>query len=107
MRIETTTVQAFRIYDAGRLDPVLVILHDIQPGKGRLIVECCGDSWSGYWGAIGERNIAQFVRSSPPDYITGGMLGFHHHRSQGSQRYLERIIHAVQEALCSIDGVTR
>jgi len=103
MIVETSTVKSFRIQNAERLDPILVILQDIQPGKGRLIVECYGDAWSGYWNAIGDRNIAQFIASCEADYIAGAMLGAHHSRSKNSQQYLLRIVKAVQEALHSME----
>jgi hypothetical protein len=89
----------FRIYDAAKLDPILVVMQDLGPGVGRLLVECYGDAWSGYWGAMGERSIEQFVLSCSADYIGGKMLGAQHKRSKQSELYVRRVVEAVQTAL--------
>ena len=99
MRIEAQPSRVFRIYDAPKLDPILVVMQDLGPGVGRLLVECYGDAWSGYWGATGERSIEQFLLSCSADYIAGKMLGGQHKRNKQSQAYILRIIEAVQTAL--------
>jgi len=103
MRIETQDARVFRIYDAPKLDPILVVMQDLGPGVGRLLLECYGDAWSGYWGATGERTIQQFVLGCSADYIAGKMLGGQHKRNKQSQAYILRIVEAVQTALR--DGV--
>lgn len=75
MNIEITTVKKLRIGDLMgepyKLDPVSVILEDYEPGRGRIIVECAGESWSAWWGAMSGRAVAQFVCDCGADYIIG------------------------------------
>ncbi len=99
MRIEPQTVTVFRLYDAPRLDPIFVVMQDLGTGVGRLVVECYGDAWSGYWGAMGERNLQDFLLQCSTDYIAGKMMGSQHKRTKQSQAYIHRVIAAVQEAL--------
>lgn len=99
MRIEAQPARIFRVYDAPKLDPILVVMQDLGAGVGRLLIECYGDAWTGYWGAMGERSIEQFLLSCSADYIAGTMLGAQHKRSKNSQAYILRIVGAVQTAL--------
>lgn len=106
MTINPIQVIAFEIHkpivmDGGGLDPIRVILHDIKPGEGRLIIECYGDSWSTYWGAMGKHRIMQFVCEADVDYITSRMLNSDGTQAQKAkqERYLNRIVYAVKEAL--------
>jgi predicted NACHT family NTPase len=104
VRIESQGARMFRIYDAPKLDPILVVMQDLGAGNGRLLIECFGDAWSGYWGAMGERSIEQFVLSCSADYIAGKMLGAQHKRNRTSEAYILRIVQAVQTALRDGDG---
>jgi hypothetical protein len=100
MRIETTTnLQAFTIYEAPALDPILVVLQDFGGGVGRLLVECYGDTWSTYWGAMGDRTLEKFIIGCSTAYIVNRMFGQHHKRNKGAESYLTRIVTAVQAAL--------
>lgn len=56
-----------------KLDPVTVILEDFEPGKGRIIIECYGKSWSAGWSAMSGRTVAQFVSDCGDEYIIGCM----------------------------------
>lgn len=69
MKIETSTVTKLTITGAPALDPITVILEDIEPRKGKIIIECYGKSWSAYWGGMGDRTIAQFFCSMDEHYI--------------------------------------
>lgn len=75
MNIEISTVKKLRIGDLMgepyKLDPVSVILEDHEPGRGRLILECAGESWSAWWGAMSGRTVAQFVCDCGADYVIG------------------------------------
>ncbi len=77
MKIETTQVTKLLISDLmaepQKLDPVTVILEDHAPGKGRIIIECYGKSWSSYWGAMGKETIAQFFATCSADYLIGNL----------------------------------
>lgn len=69
MKIEKSTVTKLTITGAPALDPITVILEDIEPRRGKIIIECYGKSWSSYWGGMGERTIAQFFCSCDEHYI--------------------------------------
>lgn len=102
MRNELQNVRAFRLYDAPKLDPIFVVMQDLGPGVGRLLIECYGDAWSGYWGAMGtDYTLERFLLGCSADYVAGKMLGSQHKRSKQSQAYILRIVEAVQTALRS------
>ncbi|WP_447590078.1 hypothetical protein [Aquipseudomonas campi] len=75
MKTETTQVTKLLISDLMgepyKLDPVSAILEDFEPGRGRLILECAGESWSAWWSAMSGRTVAQFVCDCSADYIIG------------------------------------
>jgi hypothetical protein len=73
MNIESGTITILRInsiMDSHSLDPIRVTLDDIEPGKGRINIECWGRAWASYWGAMGKDNtLAQFFVSCDNDYL--------------------------------------
>lgn len=83
MKIETSTVKKLLISEAPNLDPVTVFLEDIgqrevnDNGKtrisrqGKIVIECYGKSWSAYWGAMGDRTVAQFFCDAHSQYLIG------------------------------------
>lgn len=100
MRIEpVNNLKAFRLYGSPRFDPIFVVIHDIGAGSGRLVIECYGDVWSGYWGAMGDKTMEQFLLSCSADYITGKMFGRYHKRNKQHEAYLQRMVEAIQTAL--------
>lgn len=99
MRIEPVTVEAFTIYDAPTLDPVMVVIQDYHVGSGRLLVECFGIAWSAYWGAMGDRGVRGFVCSCSADYVVNRLWPSHQKRTKKDYAYLTRIVEAVQAAL--------
>jgi hypothetical protein len=82
MNVETGTVTIVRITDIAAshsLDPIRVTLDDIEPGKGRINIECWGKAWASYWGGMGEKTISQFFASCDNGYLiqnlsSGGTL---------------------------------
>ena len=90
--------RAFEINGAPRLDPIRVILQDLGPGQGRVIIECYGSAWSAYWGATGHQSILQFLDMADADYITSA-LSSHQRLSKIETAYLTRIVQAVKEAI--------
>lgn len=96
MRIQVDLkAQVFTVFDVHGIDPVTVVLQDLAPGKGRLIVECYGRAWSAYWGAMGEtRTVAEFVSASDGDYVVC-RLG----AARRDREYLLKIVDAVKDAL--------
>ena len=75
MKIENTQVTKLNIIEAPALDPITVILEDYEPGRGKIIIECFGKSWSSYWGAMSGRTISQFFCDCDNDYIAKNLAG--------------------------------
>ncbi len=69
MRIEPAKVDAFTIFGAPALDPVTVVMQDFGGGSGRFIVECYGEAWSAWWGAMGNDDLRGFVTTCSADYV--------------------------------------
>ena len=102
MRIENTEkTKVFTIFDAPKLDPITVALQDLGPGCGRLIVECYGSAWSGYWGAMGYKDLTAFLLDCHPEYIAGRMHPNDRKMKRSEESYLLRIVEAVHSALRS------
>lgn len=76
MKVEAGTVMILRISDlmpSHRLDPIRVTLDDIEPGKGRITIECYSKAWASYWGAMSGQTIAQFFAGCDNDYLIGNL----------------------------------
>ncbi|WP_296935981.1 hypothetical protein [uncultured Marinobacter sp.] len=75
MKVELSTVQKLNLTELmgepHKLDPVSVILENFEPGKGKIIIECYGQSWSAYWGGMGAKDIATFFCRCDEHYIAG------------------------------------
>jgi hypothetical protein len=69
MKIETSLVKKLIITEIESLDPIAVYLEDFGVGKGKIIITCFNDSWSYYWGAMGQYNLAQFIIKCDNDYL--------------------------------------
>ena len=54
-----------------RLDPVALYLEDLGTGKGKVIITCYDSSWTAYWGSMGDRTLAEFIKSCSNDYLIG------------------------------------
>jgi hypothetical protein len=103
MRVESATVTAFTIYDddgTSGLDPVLVIIQDFGRGAGRIVLECYGQAWSSYWGAMGDRTIRQFFMSVGVDYLVNSLWPPANRTVRKAYRedYLRRIVESVRKA---------
>jgi hypothetical protein len=89
------SVDASRIETPG-LDPITLIIEDISPGRGRIIVECFGQAWSAYWGGLAGRNVVEFLRLSDPHYLAGCLRsGVTYKMKPSDDQYLLRIAGAV------------
>jgi len=74
------------------LDPINVFVQDYELGRGRIVVTCYGQAWCGFWGAMGDRTVMQFVAACDADYVAGNMLsGRHEHVKKHERAYVERI----------------
>ena len=69
MKIQTTQVTKYKLTELEALDPVSVICEDLGPRQGKIIIECFGESWSAYWGGMGQRNIVEFFCSCNEHYL--------------------------------------
>lgn len=69
MNIERKKVETLRITDIEGLDPVTVMLENFEPGKGKITIECYGESWSTYWGSMGCDTVEAFFCSCDEHYI--------------------------------------
>jgi len=88
-----------QITEAERLDLINVYFEDVEPGKGRIIIECYGEVWCSWWGAMSGRSVMEFVSDCNCDYIIGKMIS----KRPGSieYKYLMRILTAVKEAIAN------
>lgn len=114
MKLTTSTVQMLLIEGADRLDPIRVITQNERPGAGRIIIQCWDRAWCSYWGAMGSQEnpstIAEFFMRMDTCYISGNLRNslrrfpckeFERDAwdvEQGEQKYMKRIIEAVQAA---------
>lgn len=70
MKVTKSTIEVLTIQDVPRLDPVRVMIENTAPSQGRITIECYGQAWSAYWGAMGEGcDVSDFVRHAGVDYI--------------------------------------
>lgn len=74
MKTEKRQTETYVLADIERLDPVTVYVTNYAPGKGKLVIECFGQAWASYWGAMGERTLQEFVLSSDNDYLLSKLL---------------------------------
>ncbi|MCA6954676.1 hypothetical protein [Pectobacterium polaris] len=69
--IEKTDVIAFTINGAERLDPVRVMIENIEPGKGLITITCFGKSWNSGWGSMSGDPVQVFIKRVSNDYLIG------------------------------------
>lgn len=69
--VKKMNVLAFTVTGAERLDPVRVMIENIEPGKGLLTITCFGRSWNGAWGSMGGGTVQEFVKWVSNDYLIG------------------------------------
>jgi hypothetical protein len=85
------------------LDPIRIILYDYGNERGKMIVvECFGDAYSHYWGAMGTQSVLEFVCQCGEDYLVDKLMPNHLHGTRMFKQqevHLRRIVRRVQEAL--------
>lgn len=82
LEVVRSEVTKLVIKGAARLDTITVFLEDLgvravplerdpnyKTGRGSLTVRCGGESWTAYWGAMGQRSVADFVAQTGDEYI--------------------------------------
>lgn len=68
MKIEKTAVTKLLLTELENLDPITVVIENYAHGKGKIIIECYGQSWSSFWPAMG-CSIEEFFISCDDDYL--------------------------------------
>lgn len=71
MKVESSTVQKIRITGVKSLDPVNVYIEDFDVGRGRIVIECFGESWAHGWSAMGDDRIREFFLACDEHYLAG------------------------------------
>jgi len=102
VKVQKVSGEVFRIEEVAGLDPIHVVIQDVAPGKGRIILECYGQAWSAFWPAMGNWGVAEFFENAGAEYLLGCLLPPLPVRPRAEKRYegyLLKIIGAVQEAL--------
>lgn len=98
-------IRLIEIPGRNNLDPINVFVQDYELGRGRIVVTCCGQAWCGFWGAMGDRTVMQFVAACDADYVAGNMLsGRHEHVRKHERAYVERIATEVIAEFRSLIG---
>lgn len=70
MDIQSSTVKKITITNIPNLDPISVYLEDFGKGRGNLIITCANESWTYYWGSMGEHNLSQFITTCDNHYLS-------------------------------------
>jgi len=71
MKVTTSIATKIVITEADHLDPVTVFIEDYEPGKGKIVIECYGQSWSAYWGGMSGCSVSEFFCSCDEHYLAG------------------------------------
>ena len=69
MKVETSQVTKVVLKELDRLDPVTIVLENYEPGKGKIIIECYGKSWSSYWGGMSGDSVEVFFCRCDEHYL--------------------------------------
>jgi hypothetical protein len=75
MNIEKSVATKLFITGIQNLDPVQVFIDDVSAKQGRVTIVCFDQSWTYFWGSIGERTIAEFFSNCSVDYLAGKLGG--------------------------------
>jgi len=71
MKIEQSKVTKLHLTELDNLDPVTVYLEDYELGKGRITIECYGESWTTYFNAMGKNTLSVFIPGCDKHYLMG------------------------------------
>ena len=69
MDIQTSTVKKLVLTKVPNLDSISVYLEDFGSGKGNIVISCYNQSWSFYWGAMGEYTLSKFITTCDNHYL--------------------------------------
>jgi hypothetical protein len=99
MKIEKIKTETYVLTDLDRLDPVTLYVTNYEKGKGKIVIECYGSSWSYYWGAMGNNNIQSFFVSCDDAYILNKLL------NETTETDFEEIQRRSNGAICATTDV--
>jgi len=93
-----TNLTVHVVPESNGLDAITVFFQDIEPGKGRIVVECFGEAWSAYFNAMGAENtIREFVMGAGGDYLTNKLS--RPFQTKRTDKYLRRLVDALKASL--------
>lgn len=101
LHITEKQVTQIEISGAERLDPISLLLENLEPGKGRITIRCYAQAWAltAYWGAMGGRTVEEFVMDCNPEYVSDALTWGRQPVKKRDEAYFVRIVCAVQQAL--------
>lgn len=97
MKVHELNVTTLHLTEVQGLDPITVHLYDAAPGSGFITVNCFGQSWTYFWGAMGERGIEEFVAGLEVGYLMSKLS--YREKTKREKDYLSRICEAVINAI--------
>lgn len=82
MKSELKNIQRLTITEVEGLDTITVYLEELPRENsgspiGKVTITCHDKAWTASWGAMGTRSVADFLRTSPADYLVN-RLGNRH-----------------------------
>lgn len=70
MKIARNTIRRLQITDLPRMDDIDLLMEDLGPRRGSVILKCGSLSWTASWGGMpNDDDIESFVRTAPVDYL--------------------------------------
>ena len=71
MIVQKINVVKLLITEIKSLDPVSVFIEEHPPSGGKITFECYGESWTYFWGSIGEKTFEEFFCGCDNSYLSG------------------------------------
>lgn len=70
MKITTSVVNKVAIYGVPNMDAISVIVENFDQGSGKITITCFHDSWTYWWGSMGEQHTMEtFFMSCSNNYL--------------------------------------
>lgn len=70
MKIQKSQITKLTITDIPQLDSIALYLEDYKIGQGKITITCFNESWSYYWGSMGDRTLAEFIVDCDNHYLS-------------------------------------
>ena len=74
MKLAKRRTETYILTALHKLDPVTVYVTNYELGKGKIVIECFGDAWAFYWGAMGPNTLQEFFIGADNSYLLGKFL---------------------------------